>query len=97
MAVVWTEPEKAKLRAAYAVGRYSAAERAFPHLTRGQVGAGIRRWVLDYANTIEHTADDAITPAEARRRLAGYDAQEFLAGVSRLLENRHERLDRKTA
>ena len=97
MALVWTPPEIEKLRAAYQDGKYAAAERAFPHLTRGQVGAGIRRWVLDFQNGTDRGTNAPLTPEEARRRLAGFDADAFVDGVARLLENRYGQDERKSA
>ena len=97
MALVWTPPEIEKLRAAYTNGKYAAAERAFPHLTRGQVGSGIRRWVLDFENSTDRGANVPLTPEEARRRLAGFDADAFVDGVARLLENRYGQHERKSA
>lgn len=88
-ATVWTDTMQAELRRAFRRGRYAAARRAFPMMTRGQVLSAIRRFVFDFdtanANIV---AADVITPAEARARLAAYDGAAFLDGVARLLEDR---------
>ena len=89
-AIVWSDTMQRELRRAFRAGKYGAALRAFPQLTRGQVQSAIRRFVFDYdtANAEISTAA-VITPAEARARLAAYDGGAFLYGVARLLEDRH--------
>lgn len=66
-ASVWSDAMQSELRRAFRAGKYAAALRAFPHMTRGQVQSAIRRFVFDYdtANADISTAD-VITLAEAR-------------------------------
>jgi hypothetical protein len=86
----WSEPMKRELRRAFRAGKYAAALRAFPNLTRGQVQSAIRRFVFDYETyALQVTAIEWMTPEEARVHLAAYDSAAFLDGVARLLEDRH--------
>ena len=47
-ATVWTEQMQSDLRGAFRRGKYAAARRAFPLMTRGQVQSAIRRFVFDF-------------------------------------------------
>ena len=89
-ATVWSETMQRELRRAFRSGKYGAALRAFPHMTRGQVQSAIRRFVFDFDTaSADISTADVITPAEARARLAAYDRGAFMDGVARLLEDRH--------
>jgi len=90
-ATVWTEQMQSDLRGAFRRGKYAAARRAFPMMTRGQVQSAIRRFVFDFdtANA-DIAADEVVTPAEARARLALYDPALFVEGIAHLLRTRDE-------
>lgn len=89
-ATVWTEQMQSDLRGAFRRGKYAAARRAFPMMTRGQVQSAIRRFVFDFDTANADIAmADVITPAEARARLAAYDSAAFIEGVAQLLADRH--------
>lgn len=89
--IVWTDEMQVELRRAFRRGKYGAARRRFPLMTRGQVLSAIRRFVFDFdtANADMDVAE-VITPAEARARLALYDPALFVEGIAHLLRTRDE-------
>jgi hypothetical protein len=65
-ATVWSEQMQSDLRSAFRTGKYGAALRAFPFITRGQVQSAIRRFVFDFDTANAEMTADVIAPAEAR-------------------------------
>ena len=73
------------LRGAFRRGKYAAARRAFPMMTRGQVQSAIRRFVFDFdtANA-DIAADEVITPADEEHHIDKWAFQvPFFYGATR--------------
>lgn len=59
--VRWSQDDVARLRAAFARGRFAACREAFPHLRKGQVNAAVRRYCVARATVTGRSAPSRST------------------------------------
>jgi hypothetical protein len=67
------------------LGKYAAAQAAFPAFKRSQLHWAICRYVHDYETATRATRAVPISPSTARRKLAEFDSEAFIEGIVRLL------------
>ncbi len=82
----WNESKIEQLRRSYAAGGTSAARRAFPELTWGQLGWGLRRHVTGGGTSAASTP--LPSRDEVRARIRSIPSDDFADGLIRLLTRR---------